>query len=170
MNSGKGVEQLLEAWIRVSEDRRNGSTLLLVGDGPQREQLTELARRHNLDEVRFAGHLPPEEVAQCMAASDVFVFPTLQDVWGLVANEAMAVGLPILCSRFAGCHDDLVEPGINGHVFDLQDIDCTAELLSRTIDEEDRLPERGDASRQIISRFTISRSANSFLELARALG
>lgn len=163
----KGIEQLLSAWALVPAELRAKASVLLVGDGPERQRLTELAHAKGLTEVRFAGHLPHQEVAACYAASDVFVLPTLEDVWGLVVNEAMAAGLPVLCSRYAGSAEDLVREGANGHVFDPLDPMTFSSLLCKLTEHPDGLAEMGRRSREIIADFTIARSVAALLHALR---
>ncbi len=104
----KGLDRLLEAAGRV---RREGYrfSLRLVGDGPARAELEGLARRVGLDgSVRFRGGRPPEEMPAVYRAADCLVFSTLQDVWGLVVNEALWSGLPVISSVYAGCARELL--------------------------------------------------------------
>jgi glycosyltransferase involved in cell wall biosynthesis len=64
--------------------------------------------------VQFAGFVHREYLAVLYALADMLIFPTHSDPWGLVVNEAMACGLPIITTRVAGCAADLVENGRNG--------------------------------------------------------
>ena len=82
-------------------------SLLLVGNGPEKQNLERLASELHLHNVRFEPALPPHEMPGVYRSADALVFPTLEDVWGLVANEAMLSGLPVLCSVFAGCAHEL---------------------------------------------------------------
>ncbi len=165
----KGIDRLLAAWKTVAAAHRDKATLVIVGDGPERSRLTEYARAHELTNVRFAGHLPPPEVAACLAASHVFVLPTLGDNWGLVVNEAMAARLPVLCSRYAGSCQDLVRNGVNGFVFDPGDRDGLASLLCDVMQHPERLVDMSRASADIISEFTIPRSIASLVQALHAV-
>jgi glycosyltransferase involved in cell wall biosynthesis len=147
--------------------RAQGS-VLIVGDGPERQRLTELAKAQGLANVRFVGHLPAREVAACLAAGDVFVLPTLEDVWGLVIGEAMAAGLPILCSKYAGGAQDLVREGVNGHVFDPLNHAQLSASLRDVLEHPEQLKEMGKHSREIIAGFTIDRSISSLAQALRA--
>jgi glycosyltransferase involved in cell wall biosynthesis len=162
----KGIDQLLAAWKRIPAELRSKGSLLLVGDGTERRRLAEFVRSHGLTEVRFVGHVPPREVAACLAAADVFVLPTLEDIWGFVVSEAMAVGLPILCSRYAGSAQDLVRDGVNGFVFDPLEHAELAALLSGLLERPETVLGMGRRSREFIAEFTIDRSIAS---LVRAL-
>jgi glycosyltransferase involved in cell wall biosynthesis len=161
----KGIDHLIEAWAGMNADLRRQASLLIAGDGPERERLESMVEARGLQGVVFAGRLEPPLVAACLGASDVFVFPTLEDVWGLAVNEAMVAGLPVLCSRYAGCAEDLVRPGENGAHVDPLD---TAQFTC-AIEEMIRHPERGQSmgrrSKHIISGFTVARSVTAMTNL-----
>lgn len=85
-----------------------GFHLTLVGDGPQRASLKELAGSN----VSFAGHVPNERIQDVYASHDVFILPSLSEPWGLVVEEALYYGLPVLASSNVGSVEDLVvNPG-----------------------------------------------------------
>jgi SAM-dependent methyltransferase len=99
--------------------------------------------------------------------ASVFVLPSLIEPWGLVVNEAMACGLPILASRSSGCAYDLVHEGENGFRFDPRDPEALAGLMLRMSSGEVDLQAMGNASRRIISQWTPATFASS---LWRAIG
>jgi 1,2-diacylglycerol 3-alpha-glucosyltransferase len=114
----KNLETLIHSFTNF---RRQGGrwSLVLVGDGPQRTQLQELVTRANLAPwVRFEGLKSTPELLPYYAFAGCFVLPSRSEPWGLVANEAMASGLPVLISQRCGCADDLVVPGKTGFLFD----------------------------------------------------
>jgi glycosyltransferase involved in cell wall biosynthesis len=114
----KGVAPLLGAWERLPEKIRDEWTLLFVGSG----LLASMIEEASVAEPDGAiVHVPEVESLQQVdyyAASRLLIFASLADTWGLVVNEAFACGLPVLCSRHAGCADDLLRPGENGWLFD----------------------------------------------------
>jgi glycosyltransferase involved in cell wall biosynthesis len=67
----------------------------------------QLARDLGLRNVHFCPELAPEGMPAVYRSGDVLVFPTIEDVWGLVANEAILSGVPVLCSKYAGCAEEL---------------------------------------------------------------
>jgi glycosyltransferase involved in cell wall biosynthesis len=98
----KGLQFLIPAFKPVAEQYPN-AVLEILGDGDWRQKLEEIARQTNLqDRVRFVGWVSGEEGAKRLQAADVFVFPSLHDVGGIVLLEAMAVGLPIIATRWGG--------------------------------------------------------------------
>jgi 1,2-diacylglycerol 3-alpha-glucosyltransferase len=112
----KGVFDLLEAYAKLENDLRSEVGLVFAGDGVCREELAHRAERINPGTVRFPGFAQREDLAGLYALAEVLVLPTHSDPWGLVVNEAMACGLPVIVSSVAGCSADLVEDGWNGYV------------------------------------------------------
>ena len=126
----KGIFDLLEAYAKLESSLRSQVGLVFAGDGVSREDLAQQAQRINPGTVCFPGFAQREDLAGLYALAEVLVLPTHSDTWGLVVNEAMACGLPIIVSNVAGCSADLVGEGWNGCVVPPQD----SEKLSLAID------------------------------------
>lgn len=105
----KGVKLLLDAAATVQQNGVEFS-LLLVGSGRDKETLQHRANALNLKNVHFLTAQPAERMPAVYRSADLMVLPTLEDVWGLVANEAILSGIPILCSKYAGCAAELFGP------------------------------------------------------------
>jgi glycosyltransferase involved in cell wall biosynthesis len=104
---GKGVGILLDVAAQLRAEGRRFS-LVIVGDGPEREELQRKAGDLGLDNVQFHLTRSPEDLPAYYHGADILVFPTLHDVWGLVVNEALWAGLPVLASKYAGCADEVL--------------------------------------------------------------
>ncbi len=126
----KGVFDLLEAYAKLESDLRSNVGLLFVGDGISKDQLAQQAKHVHPGTIYFTGFKQREDLAAMYALAEALVLPTHSDPWGLVVNEAMACGLPIVVSSVAGCSADLVEHGSNGFVVPPRD----SEKLSMAID------------------------------------
>lgn len=102
----KGVSLLLQAAALV---KRSGAdfSLLLVGSGRDKKATEDFAQELGLTNVHFHPSQPPGAMPAIYRSADALIFPTLEDPWGLVANEAMLSGLPVLCSKYAGCAHEL---------------------------------------------------------------
>ncbi len=150
----KGLNYLLEAWSRLERQGNRQATLVIVGGGSEETALREQAARLGLRNVRLAGAVDYDNVASCYAAADALVIPTLDDNWSLVVPEAMACGLPVLCSKYNGCWPELVHQGRNGWVFDPLDPEDLAGCLSKCIDAGDALRQMGAESEAIVADFT----------------
>jgi glycosyltransferase involved in cell wall biosynthesis len=112
----KGVFDLLQAYAKLESAVRSEVGLVFAGDGIAREELTQQAKRIGPGIICFPGFAQREDLARLYALAEALVLPTHSDTWGLVVNEAMACGLPIIVSSVAGCSSDLVEDGWNGYV------------------------------------------------------
>jgi glycosyltransferase involved in cell wall biosynthesis len=113
----KGVEELLIAAAAVQKEGLDFS-LVLVGSGPDKLALEQLAVAIGLKNLHVLPVQSPEKMPAVYRSADVLIFPTLEDVWGLVANEAMLCGLTVLCSKYAGCAHELFA---SQNIFDPED-------------------------------------------------
>lgn len=156
----KGIMELLTAWKQANI---MNATLLLVGDGPQRDELQTYCREWNLNTV-FTGRISYNDIVKYYRIANVFVMPTLEDNWSLVVPEAMACGLPIACSKYNGCWPELVKPE-NGWVFNPLDqgdmIHTLQEILSKSTTE---LKTMGNHSRELVAHFTPHDAAKAIYE------
>ncbi|HXW57724.1 MAG TPA: glycosyltransferase family 4 protein [Candidatus Cybelea sp.] len=105
----KGVGALLDAAANLQQ-RGCEFSLLLVGSGREKRTLEHRAQALGLKNVHFHPAQTPDRMPSVYRSADFLVFPTREDVWGLVANEAVLSGLPVLCSKYAGCAPELFEP------------------------------------------------------------
>lgn len=105
----KGVGFLLDAAAALQKEGHKFS-LLLVGSGRDKQTLERRATAMGISNIYFYPSQPPEKMPSVYRSADVLAFPTLEDVWGLVANEAILCGIPVLCSKYAGCAVELFPP------------------------------------------------------------
>jgi glycosyltransferase involved in cell wall biosynthesis len=132
--SRKGGQHLIRAWANISSEIQERNSLVIIGDGELEPHLRELANKLHCANILFIGPKPREELPKYYSAADLFVLPSILDVWGLVVNEAMACGLPVLCSLFAGCSDELIIQDVTGNTFNPFDETTLTELILRWID------------------------------------
>jgi len=133
----KGIFELLAAYAKLESALRSEVGLVFAGDGISRGELVERAKDISPGTICFPGFAQREDLAGLYALAEALVLPTHSDTWGLVVNEAMACGLPIIVSNVAGCAPDLVENGWNGYVVPVRD----SEKLSVAIDSVLRKPD-----------------------------
>ena len=152
----KGLDVLIHAFRQVAGPH---DVLVLVGSGPEEASLRRLA--HGDHRIRFPGYQDGAAKTAWYAAADLFVFPTLHDPWGLVVNEAMAFGLPIIATEAAGCVPDLVRD--NGLVVPAGDVDALATALRQLLADEVLRREMGRRSRAIIANYTVETACSTFL-------
>lgn len=165
----KNIAGVLRA---LADDPRWSWTI--AGDGPQRHAIETMVRKLSLGQrVRVLGHVEYWRLPELYARADVYLQPSLSEPWGLAVNEAMASGLPVLVSSRCGCHEDLVQEGVNGLVFDPLDPSGLPAALDRLWQLRDRWCEMGAASRSIVGEWDLDRFARSLwqaCEMAVQLG
>jgi glycosyltransferase involved in cell wall biosynthesis len=130
----KGVDLLLEA---VAAYRREFGPCMLwvIGDGPERASLVELARRLKVeDSVAFLGPVDHAGFKGALQACQAFVFPTLRDFIGRVAVEALTTGAPVVVSPMTGAVGTIIQDGVNGIVVDPRDARALAAAMHRLTD------------------------------------
>jgi glycosyltransferase involved in cell wall biosynthesis len=128
----KGIDSLLRAAALVQAEGRD-FVLRLVGEGPERVAFEQLAGELGLRGVEFLDARPPREMPEVYREADFLVFPTHEDVWGLVVNEALWSGLPVLSSIHAGCARELLP---SERTFDPHDTEGFARVLRAAVDGE----------------------------------
>jgi len=152
LRASKGVAALLGAWDLVAPELRAEWSLLVLGSGPLERALRRAAQAHPRGEIVAVRAVPAADVALFYAACDLLVLPSLDEPWGLVANEALAAGLPVCGSRLAGCADDLVHEGETGWVFDPRAPEDFAAALTRALASRERA-RLGARARRHAARF-----------------
>lgn len=129
--------------------------LVILGDGPQRSEIEA-----SIEDLSLVGcvHLPGfrqiDELPAFYALAAAFILPSTTEQWGLVVNEAMASGLPVLVSERCGCASDLVENGVNGYTFDPYNVNEIARMMAQIASPDCDRVAMGEASRVIISRWS----------------
>lgn len=154
-NPRKGLPTLLQAFQQVAkaDDR-----LIFVGDGSEKPHLQNLAAGDG--RILFPGYLEREDKASWYAAADIFVLPTQHDPWGLVVNEAMAYGLPIICSSAAGCAE-LIQG--NGCIVPPNNVSAMATALKNLLTNPTKRANMGQRSRDLVASYTVTAARDAFL-------
>jgi glycosyltransferase involved in cell wall biosynthesis len=117
----------------------------------------------------IAGFLDQTQVSRAYVAADVFALVSSHDeTWGLVVNEAMNFGLPIVVSDRVGSGADLVQSGHNGFVVPHDDLDALIAALDRLVVSGDLRRRLGEASREMISAWTYDVTAAGLVAAVRA--
>ncbi|MBW1975520.1 MAG: glycosyltransferase family 4 protein [Deltaproteobacteria bacterium] len=163
----KGLNLSLEACSILQRWGYKNYTLLVVGDGPQRPELENLVKRSVLEgRVKWTGWVNYSQLGSYFRHADVLIFPTLADVWGMVVLEAMVFGMPILCSKWAGANEMVIN-GENGYIFDPYQPEQLAELMRRFIDNGTLVQWMGARSKQIIAPHTPKAAAKHITQVVR---
>ena len=145
-------------------------SILVAGDGPLRETLTDKVSKSNLD-VSFLGAKSPEETAALMKASDYLCLPSKSDPSPLSVIEALACGLPILASKSIGNFDDVVDEGKNGWGFDFGNVDSTRYALTQLFnaDEKQRAMMSAYAKEKFATKFHSKKVLQQYINEIKAL-
>ena len=142
--------------------------LVLLGDGEERQNLEKIVQAEGIEGVSFAGFRQIDEIPAYYGLAGAFIHPPHQEQWGLVVNEAMASGLPVLVSKTCGCAPDLVSDGINGFIFDSQNREYLTSLMLKISTEQTDIAAMGRASRQRIAEWGPAHFADGFLSAVQA--
>jgi glycosyltransferase involved in cell wall biosynthesis len=150
----KRVDDLIEACIGLTSPRPGlPPYLLIVGDGLERAALEARARSLRFDAIKWAGFRNQSELPAFYDLCDVLVLPSDNEAWGLVLNEAMNAGKPVIASDRVGAARDLIHEGINGAVFPAGDVKALRKAIGRVLEQPDRAMQMGRASREIIRKW-----------------
>lgn len=159
----KGFDILLKAWATIPETAQ----LYIIGGGSELHYYENIIDKYNLHNVYIKDFMPRQELFKYYQASDVFVFPTREDVWGLVINEAMASGLPIISTDRCNAALELVENGINGYIVPVGDISNLAKYIKLLINDKKKNLEMSLANIEKIKDYTIDNIVNSHINTIR---
>jgi glycosyltransferase involved in cell wall biosynthesis len=152
----------LNKWARAN----SGEALEIwwLGDGETRAELEAIDCAPNLSQ-RFIGAVPYAELPDWYSQADILAFPSLLDEWGLVVNEAMAAGLPVLGSIYAQAVGELIEDGVTGWVFDPKSEESVQTALDRIRSATpEELASMRDAARRRIATLTPNTAAAKILD------
>ena len=150
----KGIFELLRAYATLDQTLRKQIGLMFVGDGPCRAELQKQASAVTEGEISFPGFVQREQLPAYYALAEMFVLPTYTDTWGLVVNEAMACGLPVIVSRVAGCASDLIRENWNGLLIDPKDISSLNSAMANLATRVDLCASMGAHARQHIAQYS----------------
>ncbi|HZP63868.1 MAG TPA: glycosyltransferase family 4 protein [Terriglobales bacterium] len=150
----KGVIDLIEAYEMLSVELRTQVGLVFVGAGITEAELRKRASSITPGSIHFAGFRQRDELAIFYALAQALVLPTYTDRWGLVVNEAMACGVPVICSSAAGCAADLIPDCRNGYVIEPRDVRGLASALTNLLQDSPLRAEMGESVRNYIKRYS----------------
>jgi glycosyltransferase involved in cell wall biosynthesis len=165
LEKSKGVNCLLDAFRRVKDD----AVLVVAGDGKERPALEDMAVDYGLDDrIRFAGYVAPEETLPYYAMAYAFAIPSVatregREPWGLVVNEAMNQGLPVIASETVGAAaGGLVRDGVNGFVVPERNPAELARAIETLLRSNRLRNEMSAKARQIIAEWNNEQMVRGF--------
>lgn len=155
LQARKRAGDLLEAYIKLSTDGKQEPRpyLLYVGDGEDRAMLEARAYATGWNSIRFLGFKNQTELPRYFDLCDLFVLVSQREPWGLIVNEVMNAGKPIVISDQAGCSPDLVRDGENGYIVQVGDISTLRDKLQLLTAQPETACRMGARSLEIIDRW-----------------
>jgi glycosyltransferase involved in cell wall biosynthesis len=169
----KNLFRLVNAYARYRRLHSGDAwSLVILGDGEQKEELMRACDQLRVgDDVLLPGAKPYSELPAYYGLAGAFVHASTTEQWGLVVNEAMASGLPVLVSNRCGCAPDLVQEGRNGFSFDPYDVSGLANAMYSMAAERTDREDMGQASQAIVAQWSPQNFAENLACAAeRALG
>ena len=160
----KNIDNLLKAW-QLIEQHNTGYNLLIVGNGPQEIFLKQLSSDLNIKAVEFIDAVENNALPAYLKRSGAFILPSLSETWGLVVNEAMAAGLPVLLSTKINAATDLLQEGINGFGFEPVDVNAIHKAILDFINTDDLAKAAmSAASLKLIEAFSFQRMGEQLIQ------
>jgi glycosyltransferase involved in cell wall biosynthesis len=155
---------ILHALGMLRDKDRYGA--LFIGTGPLQADVESVAKACGLRNVVVTGFVNLSGLARHYILADCLVLPSLRDNWGLVVNEAMNFGLPVIVSDRVGCAPDLVKD--NGYVYPMGDVQALSRSLERVFATEDSAKDLGRRSLAIVDRFSVQAAADGIEQALRS--
>jgi len=165
----KGVFELLQAYATLDHDLRRQVGLVFVGDGACRAELQKQASTLTEGTIKFPGFAQREQLPAYYALAEMLVLPTYTDTWGLVVNEAMACGLPVIVSRVAGCVSDLIQEKQTGWVIEPKDVSSLKSAMVNLATRPDLCANMGAHARQHIAQFSPRAWSEAITDAVKAI-
>lgn len=158
----KKINTVIEAINLISF--KKDITFLIVGDGEERSNIEDLAKKLNVNLIVTGYISEQKELFEHYFAGDIGILPSEEESWGLVINEEMSSGLPIIASEECGAVLDLVKKDVNGYVIQVGNIQQIATAIEKIL-TNNKDNKMGQESISIISEWTVDKSKESFESL-----
>ena len=165
----KHPDDLIEAFALLQQEGICAG-LLFVGTGEMEQALKSRVHASELRNVVFAGFANQSELPRIFGAADVFVLPSENEPWGLIVNEAMCAGIPVVVSEEVGCVEDLLEDGVNGLITRARDVRSLATALRTLLADEGRRKKMGARSLERISNWSYEQCRQGVLRSLELVG
>lgn len=164
----KSPDVLLRAAARAQALADEPLHVVLAGDGPLAVPLRAIAKGLDVP-VTFAGFLEGDPLEELYAAADVFALLSRREVWGVVVNEAMCFGLPLVLSSAVGAAADLLESGANGYLVAPGDVEAAAQAFAQLARNSAERAAFGRRSRELIYPWGLERGVPELTALLHAV-
>jgi glycosyltransferase involved in cell wall biosynthesis len=167
----KKIMNLARAYDQLSVDGKEPhAQLLIVGDGEQRPELEAWIAERHWDSVKFVGFQNQTVLPAVFRLSDIFVLASAREPWGLIVNEVMNAGMPVIVSDEVGSRFDLVEEGRNGYIVPVESIETLSDRLRTLSSDDDLRRSMGQRSLEIINNWGYREDLIGLVSALNALG
>lgn len=156
----KGFDYLINAAGKIPKEYG----VVLIG-GQADTEFINLREKYSATNVHFLDFMSKEQLSLYYRAADIFVFPTREDIWGLVLNEAMSYGLPCVASIKANASIELIEEDINGYLIDPDNIELMADQMLRLFQDDNKRINMGINALKTSKKFTIEKMAMQHIDI-----
>ncbi|WP_089089941.1 glycosyltransferase family 4 protein [Nodularia sp. NIES-3585] len=163
MIARKGVDLLLQAFEKLIQ-MGLAARLLLVGREADLPQMLTEVSENTRQYIEYAGFQAPEDLPQFFRQADIFVLPSRYDGWGVVVNQAIGAGLPVICSDAVGAANDLIDQGINGYIFPNGDQATLTQILADYLQNPSAIAMASAASVQKSIMWSAKAGAQNWVE------
>lgn len=168
MIARKGVDILIAAFEQIAAENEHVK-LLLVGREAELPEMLHKTSPTIRERIRYAGFQPPEELPCFFAQSDVFVLPSRYEGWGVVVNQALGAGLPIICSDAVGAGNDLMVEENNGLKFKAGSVTALTEKMRRFVTDPTLSAKLGAASKQMAQDWLPEKGAEKWIKIFQTI-
>lgn len=174
----KGVNYLIKAFARIRQERKDVCLIIIGGDGwygKTKEKLISVDQLKILSEklglkldqdIFFLGEVENDNLSAYYFISNIFVLPGIThrigEAWGLVLNEAMQFGKPVISTDAVGAAYDLIEDGINGFMVPERDVEALYKAMCKILSDKELEQKMGEESKRIISNYSYERMFDGF--------
>ena len=156
---------VLEVFQRLTEEL-DDLALVIVGEGPLREQFISRIDASDFTNVRVPGHVEPDELVRYYASADVFLHLTIQDHWSQVVGEAMSAELPLIVSNKDHA-SEMIQTGKSGFIVEPLDVDGVTRICRKLLIDPSFASEIGREALYAVTKMDINRSLQAFTECIR---
>ncbi len=159
----KAVDVLLKA----CKDLDERVYVLIIGGTPT-DEYNRIISELDLKNIHFSQYMDKQTLLKYYAASDVFVLPTREDTWGLVVNEAMATGLPVITTTSCVAGNELIADGINGYLVQADDVLALSDRINSLVSDPDLRYQMGQNNLSKIKDYTFENMAKTIADVITA--
>jgi len=168
LHTVKGFDIVLDAIEKLYEGGLTNFELHVAGTGPLKERLEKQIRTGRKN-ISYYGFLQLDKIPELYSKTDVLLFPSRYDGWGMTLPEGMAAGMPVISTDQAGSAVDIIVQGENGYRMNIPSTDQLVFYMIKFIQEPDLIRTMGDKAREMAKRYTHHIGARTFLDLIHSV-